>query len=181
MTKAKSYLVGNILIQLAWIALSITIGVVLAYRWEPTKGTFLVAVCLSVVIYGGLNFLGNIFDAWRRSLNDPDVQAASTLRMSVRKYHKYKELYDAHWEVMMRFGPNSSEAEKFFAKEVYPNLPNLDEWRIYQEYRGILQRKEQEEEIRRILSRENKPQQWKPTSIHDAFGLKNQHHDKSPK
>lgn len=175
MSKAKSYLVGNILIQLTWIALSITIGVILAYRWASTKGTFMVAVCLSVVIYGGLNFLGNIFDAWRHSLNDPDVQAASKLRMSITRYRKYQKLYDAHWDVMMKFGVNSSEAEKFFVKEVYPNIPNLNEWRRYEDYRGTLQRKEQEVEIRKILSRENRTQQWKPTSIHDAFGIqKNQ-------
>ncbi|MDE6492937.1 MAG: hypothetical protein K2L37_07300 [Lactobacillus sp.] len=152
MTKARYYLAGNLFIQLFWIALSITLAIYFANKWVPNNGTIIVAGALTVVFYGTFNFLGNIFDAWRNSLKDPDLQTAGKLNMSVKNYRMYRKLYDAHWEVMMKYGPNSSEAEKFFAKEVYPYLPNLNEWRKYGEYRGWLQRKEQEEIIRRMFS-----------------------------
>lgn len=88
-----------------------------------------------------------------KAAKDPDVTIASKLRMSISNYRIYERLYDAHWDVMMKFGPNSSEAEKFFAKEVFPNIPNPKEWQRYQEYRRLLQQKEQEEEIRRMFSK----------------------------
>ena len=172
MTKERYYLVGNLLIQLFWIALSISLAIFLAYKWESNNGTFIVAGALSVVFYGAFNFLGNIFDAWRKSLNDPDMQAASKLHMSIKRYRMYQKLYNAHWEIMMKYGANSIEAEDFFRTYVAPYIIIHNEWRRYSEYRGWLQRKEQEEEIKKIFSKDKGTDQWKPTSIHDAFGPK---------
>lgn len=98
-----------------------------------------------------------------KALKDPDVQIASDLRMSIKRYRKYQRLYDAHWEIMMKCGSNSREAENFFAKEVYPNLPNLNEWRRYQEYRSKVAQSE------RISILQNNNNQWKPTPLHEAF------------
>lgn len=104
-------------------------------------------------IFWGLGFvaagfiIGLVYNMVKAS-KDPDVQAASDLRMTIGNYRKYKRLYDAHWEIMMKYGANSSEAERFFAKEVYPNLPNLNEWRRYEDYRALLQQQEMMDQIR---------------------------------
>ena len=87
-----------------------------------------------------------VYHAIKASKN-PDVQAATDLQISITRFHQYQRLYDAHWDVMMKYGPNSSEAERFFAKEVYPHLTNLNEWRRYENYRAELQRKEMMEQI----------------------------------
>ena len=99
-----------------------------------------------------------------KAMKDPDVQTASKLRMSVKRYRKYQRLYDAHWEIMMKYGPNSKEAERFFANEVYPNLPNPNEWRRYEDYRTVLQQQE-------IMSQIQNPptKEWQPTSLSKAM------------
>lgn len=99
-----------------------------------------------------------------KAMRDPDVQIATDLHMSIKRYRKYQRLYDAHWEVMMKYGTNSREAENFFAKEVYPNLPNPNEWRRYQYYRAMLQ---QQEIMAQIQNHQTK--EWQPTPLSKAM------------
>lgn len=61
-----------------------------------------------------------------KSLSDPDVREASDLKMNVNHYRKYKEIYD--------------EQTRCHAKNATPpnrmsEIPNMNEWRRYGEYR----------------------------------------------
>lgn len=82
-----------------------------------------------------------------KASKNPDVQAASDLKMTIQNYRKYQKLYDEHWDVMMKYGANSREAEHFFNKSIFPQINNHNEWRRYQNYREELQRKEMMDQI----------------------------------
>ncbi|MCM1077777.1 MAG: hypothetical protein NC411_10505 [Bacteroides sp.] len=97
---------------------------------------FVVAWVLVMIVY-------NIIKASK----DPDVKTATNLQMSITKYKKYQRLYDEHWDIMMKHGADSKEAEDFFRTKVYPNIENPNEWRRYENYRSELQRKEMMEQI----------------------------------
>lgn len=86
---------------------------------------------------------------WIKALKDPEVQIAAELRMSVLRYHKYENLYNDHWEVMMKYGANSKQAEEYFAKVTFPELKKLDmdEWRRYQDFRTQVLQKQMIEEM----------------------------------
>ncbi len=79
-----------------------------------------------------------------KSKKDPDVQAASNLRMSVNRFRKYQRLYDEFFDCMMKYGVHSSIAEKKFV-EIFKQIDNPNEWKRYQDYRGMLQRRERDE------------------------------------
>lgn len=151
MKKNEYILLGNLLIQFLWIAVSITIAIILARKWVPDNYIFVVSGVLTIVFYAAFNLLGHIFDEFRHALKDPDVKVASALHMNIKRYKKYKKLYDEHWDKMMDYGSHSKEAEDFFRLYVMPNIDNPNEWRRYQDYRGMLKRKEHEEEIRKYL------------------------------
>ena len=82
-----------------------------------------------------------------RCLKNPDVRAASALRMDIRHYRQYKELYDAHAEAMHKYGTNSYEANQVF-KEGFLKIKNPNEWRLYQEFRFRLSQQEWEERLK---------------------------------
>ena len=82
-----------------------------------------------------------------KASKDPDVKIATDLRMSITRYHKYQRLYDEHWNIMKKYGSHSKEAEQFFKTQVLPNIDNHNEWRRYEDYRAMLQRKEIMEQI----------------------------------
>lgn len=69
-----------------------------------------------------------------KATKDPDVIAASDLRMTVRRYKKYREWYDEHQRLMEQYGIESKEAEKYFVS-FFKKIKNPNEWRRYQAYR----------------------------------------------
>lgn len=100
-------------------------------------GAVLFAILVSIVYH------------WVKAMRDPDVQIATDLRMSVLRYREYERLYNDHWDVMMKYGPNSKEGEHYFAKVVFPELQklNMDEWHRYQSYREELLQKQMLDKI----------------------------------
>lgn len=123
---------------------------------------------MTSILIGIGALMGGLFLYWlyetMKAMKDPDVQIATDLRMSIKRYRKYQLLYDAHQSVMMKYGVNSQEDERFFQKEVFPNLPNLNEWKRYQEYRSKV------DQANRTSLLKNNDNQWKPTPMHKAFG-----------
>lgn len=69
-----------------------------------------------------------------KAMKDPDVQIASTLRMSITRYRHYQKLYDEYQEFMLKHGANSQASEKKFI-EIFKQIDNPNEWRRYQAYR----------------------------------------------
>lgn len=69
-----------------------------------------------------------------RAAKDPDVQAASDLRMSVTRYRHYRKLYDEYQDFMRVHGIHSAASEKKFM-EIFKQIENPNEWRRYQDYR----------------------------------------------
>lgn len=69
-----------------------------------------------------------------KSSKDPDVINASNLKMSVIRYRMYKEWFDKHQELMDKHGTNSEEANKYF-ESFFDKIPNMNEWRRYQNFR----------------------------------------------
>lgn len=121
----------NILIQLFWVAVSLFVGVSLACHIFDTM--------IWKSVFGGVfslfaYFLGTIITEWIKAMKDPDVQTASELRMSVKRYHKYQRLYDEYAEFMKIHGTHSRASEEKFA-EIFKQIDNPNEWRRYQEFR----------------------------------------------
>lgn len=98
-----------------------------------------------------------------KAMKDPDVQIATDLRMSVKRYRKYQRLYDTYQAALLKYGFGSKEEENFYKKEILPNIGNPNEWRRYQAYRGNADQKKRSSLI------QNNDNQWKPTPIHEAF------------
>lgn len=82
-----------------------------------------------------------------KAVKDPDVQAASDLRMSVTRYRLYKELFDKHQEAIQNYGSFSKEANELFVKEINPRIPNPNEWRRFCEYQTKLEREKMYKEL----------------------------------
>lgn len=81
-----------------------------------------------------------------KSTKDPDVQAASNLRMSVSRFRLYKRLWDEYQEYTKEHGIHSQESEEKF-KEIFQQVPNPNEWRRFGQYMEDLQHKKMMEEI----------------------------------
>lgn len=81
-----------------------------------------------------------------KAVKDPDVQAASSLKMSITRFHNYQKLYDEYQAVMLKHGVHSAAAERKFA-EIFKQIDNPNEWRRYQAYREQKQRMEFMSEI----------------------------------
>lgn len=69
-----------------------------------------------------------------KAMKDPDVIAASNLRMDVRRYKKYREWYDEHQRLMRQYGIDSKEELEYF-RSFFKQIKNPNEWRRYQAYR----------------------------------------------
>ena len=76
-----------------------------------------------------------------KAFKDPDVQAASSLGMSIMKYRHYQKLFDEYQEFMKEHGVNSRASEEKF-NEIWKQIDNPNEWRRYSKYREELSRKE---------------------------------------
>lgn len=85
---------------------------------------------VAVVIGAVIMLLVNIIKATK----DPDVIAASNLRMDVRRYKKYREWYDEHQRLMRRYGIDSMEEQEYF-RSFFKQIKNPNEWRRYQAFR----------------------------------------------
>ena len=75
-------------------------------------------------------FIANIVKATK----DPDVIAASNLKMDVRRYKKYKEWYDEHQRLIKLYGIDSKEEQEYFLS-FFKQIKNPNEWRRYQSFR----------------------------------------------
>lgn len=89
--------------------------------------TYLITIGIAVLAYFGWN--------WYKATKDPDVQAASDLRMNVFNYRHYRKLYDDYSKFMQQHGPSSKESDDYFVKTIWPQIKNPNEWRRYQQYR----------------------------------------------
>lgn len=69
-----------------------------------------------------------------KAMKDPDVIAASNLKMDVRRYKKYKEWYDEHQRLMQQYGIDSKEEREYFLS-FFKQIKNPNEWRRYQAFR----------------------------------------------
>lgn len=133
----------NTLIQLVWVALCLS----LAYLFANLFFDNIVWKCIfsglfAVIIYFLLFWIQESI----KSVKDPDVQAASNLRIGIKRYRFYKRLWDEYQEFMRIHGAHSSESEEKF-KEIFKQIPNSDEWCRFGQYMEEKQRKEMMNEI----------------------------------
>lgn len=122
---------ANILAQLFWLALSLLIG--------GSLSRMLFDAFIFKVIFGGVfSLLAYIIMFWLSSIfkatKDPDVVAASDLRIPVFRYKQYREWYDKHMELMNTYGCDSKEANNYF-NSFFCKIKTPNEWRRYQKYR----------------------------------------------
>lgn len=89
-------------------------------------------------MYYGIGILTIILVIWLinffKALKDPNVKAASDLRMSIRNYNLYKKIFDEHWACMQKYGADSIEAKRLFA-QLFKEVKNPNEWRRYERWR----------------------------------------------
>lgn len=91
---------------------------------------YVVGGIVAVIIGAVIMLLVNIIKATK----DPDVIAASNLRMDVRRYKKYREWYDEHQRLMRQYGIDSKEEQEYF-RSFFKQIKNPNEWRRYQAFR----------------------------------------------
>ena len=104
---------------------------------------------VAVVAY----FIWSFFNATK----DPDVIEASNLRMNIRNFKKYRDLYDKLQEVMEKYGADSHEANEFFKQDIWPEVKsNSNEWRRYQDYRAAKHQQEFADYVNKTLYNRNK-------------------------
>ena len=70
-----------------------------------------------------------------KATKDPDVIAASDLRMSVSRYRLYRSLYDEMQNMYKKHGTSSESMEDFFRTQIFPKIKNQNEWRRYNNFR----------------------------------------------
>lgn len=120
-----------ILIQLFWYVISAIITYYIIKTWFAGVNQSLKLI-LGGLVYIAVISLILIITNIIKSLKDPDVLAASDLRIPIYRYRKYKEWYYEHQRLMKKYGIDSKEANdyfvSFFKKIKYPN-----EWRKYQQ------------------------------------------------
>lgn len=129
----KGIMFLNILIQISWyIAAGIATYLItknwlsgLIQPWRTIVGAivFVAIVCLIMLIR-------RIIQATK----DPDVIDAANLRIDIRQYKQYREWYDEHQRLMMKYGIESKEAQQYFLY-FFKQIKNPNEWRRYSLYR----------------------------------------------
>lgn len=102
-----------------------------------------------LIALGGLFIVCWIYNSIKAA-KDPDVKAATNLRMTITRYNLYKKLYEEHQESMRIHGFNSKEANEKFM-EIFKQIPNPNEWRRFCDYQGKLQRDEMQKELDKYL------------------------------
>ena len=133
----------NILIQLLWVALCLFLAYLLAnIFFDNIVWKYIFSGLFAVIIY----FLFFWIQESIKSSKDPDVQAASNLKIGINHYRLYKRLWDEYQEVLKIHGIHSSKTEEKF-KELFKQIPNPDEWRRFSQYMEEKQRKEMMTEI----------------------------------
>lgn len=68
-----------------------------------------------------------------KAMKDPDVQAASNLKMSITRFHLYQRLWNEYQDYMKVHGIHSRDSEEKF-KEIFKQIPNPNEWRRFGQY-----------------------------------------------
>lgn len=129
----KGIMFLNIFIQISWyIAAGIATYLItknwlsgLIQPWRTIVGAivFVAIVCLIMLIR-------RIIQATK----DPDVIDAANLRIDIRQYKQYREWYDEHQRLMMKYGIESKEAQQYFLY-FFKQIKNPNEWRRYSLYR----------------------------------------------
>ena len=129
----KGILFLNILIQISWYIAAGTATYLITKNWlrgliQPWRTivgalVFVAIVCLIMLIR-------RIIQATK----DPDVIDAANLRIDLRKYKQYREWYDEHQRLMMKYGIESKEAQQYFLY-FFKQIKNPNEWRRYSLYR----------------------------------------------
>lgn len=99
-----------------------------------------------LIVLGGLFLISWIYNSIKAS-KDPEVRAASNLRMTTKRYRLYKELFEKHQAAMRKYGTDSQKAYDIFVKEIHPNIPNPNEWRRFCDYQVILGKEKMQKEI----------------------------------
>lgn len=123
----------NIIIQLLWVALCLFAGYEVSVNFFSTSSFLvrgLVTGTSAIIIYAVIAIISNIISVTK----DPDVKAASDLRMDVRRYRQYREWYDEHQRLMEKYGINSKEEQTYFMNFI-KKIGNKNEWRRYQNFR----------------------------------------------
>lgn len=125
--------VVNILIQIFWIAVCVVMCYVIT-EWcldgvsQPWK------IILSGLIFAATYFILLLLSNIIKAFKDPDVQAASELKMDVRRYKQYREWYDEHQRLIEKYGIESKEEQEYFLS-FFKKIKNKNEWRRYADYR----------------------------------------------
>ncbi|MDD6007611.1 MAG: hypothetical protein PUC21_09960 [Bacteroidales bacterium] len=125
--------VVNILIQIFWIAVCVVMSYVIT-EWcldgvsQPWK------IILSGLIFAATYFILLLLSNIIKAFKDPDVQAASELKMDVRRYKQYREWYDEHQRLIEKYGIESKEEQEYFLS-FFKKIKNKNEWRRYADYR----------------------------------------------
>ena len=123
--------IKNVLIQLFWIGIALVIGICLSKAiFEATLWRSIFSGIFTLLAY----FMMSVISNWIKAMKDPDVQVASDLRMSIKRYRHYQRLYDEYHEFMLKHGIDSHASEEKF-KEIFKQIDNPNEWRRYQQYR----------------------------------------------
>lgn len=76
-----------------------------------------------------------------KAAKDPDVKEASYLRMTVKRYKIYKELWG---EIQSVYKQNGTTSEDSYNKvtEILKKVPNMNEWRAFGKRQEELSKKE---------------------------------------
>lgn len=85
-----------------------------------------------------------------KAMKDPDVQAASSLRMNINRFRHYQRLYDEYQYFMMEHGAHSVASERKFA-DILKQIDNPNEWHRYQDYRLKKQQHEFQKELNKFM------------------------------
>lgn len=136
-------IIVNLTIQLLWVVVALFIGYWLASTiFDALLWRCIFSAIFSVLAY----FLMMWLTATFKALKDPDVQIASELRMSVKRYRHYQRLYDEYQEFMAEHGVHSHASEEKF-KEIFKQIEIPNEWRRYCAYREEKSRNELRNEL----------------------------------
>lgn len=87
----KKYIIFNLFIQFFWIAIALAIGVFIACKlFESLMWRSIFGGIFSFITYGLMFQLSNYI----KSMKNPDVQKASSLRLTIEEYNKMKKLFE---------------------------------------------------------------------------------------
>lgn len=97
---------------------------------------------LSLIIIGVIFLLFFMYHSIKAA-KDPNVKAASNLRMTINRFNLYTRLYDEHQDCLLKYGVESQEAQ-LKGVEILKQVPNMNEWRRYCDYRSRMMQEERQ-------------------------------------